>query len=203
MKKGFDIVLIVCAALLAVSCGKTRSYTDMLKAEEKAIDRLITTNDFEILKDFPEDTIFKDNQFVKLDNDVYLNIIDRGTSQRAVSGRTNILYRCIVSYPMDSTYLYTPYVYGGGKYMDGKFVNYGPNSNGTEPYEMTYQDPDIYTSQVSGDYASVGLMTALKYVGDGAKVKLIVPFKRGLYNDNTYGQPAYYEILQYIFEENL
>lgn len=209
MKKGFNILLIMCAALLVVSCGKTKSYTDMLKAEEKAIDRLITTNGFEILKDFPADTVFKENQFVKLENDVYLNIIDRGTSQRAVSGKTSILYRCIVSYPLDSAYIYypsnTPYAYYT-KSSTGKSVNYGPNSNGTKPYEMVFQDPDIYNSTyypVTGAYASVGLMTPLKYVGDGAKVKLIVPFKRGLSNDNNNGEPAYYEILQYTFEENL
>lgn len=205
MKKGFNILLIMCAALLAVSCGKTRSYTDMLKAEEKAIDRLIAKNGFEILKDFPADTVFKENQFVKLENDVYLNIIDRGTSQRAVSGKTNILYRCIVSYPMDSAYVYypsnTPYAYYT-KSNDGRSVNYGPNSNGTEPYDILYQDPDLYYS-ISGNFASEGLMTPLKYVGDGAKVKLIVPFKRGLSNDNTNGEPVYYEILQYTFEENL
>lgn len=204
MKKGFSILLIMCAALLAVSCGKGRSYTDMLKAENKAIDRLITKNGFEILKEFPADTVFKENQFVKLENGVYLNIIDRGTAQRAVSGETNILYRCIVSYPMDSAYVYQNSVYliNAYKTKDGRSVNYGPNSNGTDPYEMLYQDPDLYYS-ISGNFASEGLMTPLKYVGDGAKVKLIVPFKRGISNDNNNGEPAYYEILQYTFEENL
>ena len=48
-----------------------------------------------------------------------------------------------------------------------------------------------------------GLQEPLKYVGDRAKVKLIVPFKRGTYNDQSNGEPAYYEILEYIFEENL
>ena len=51
MKKGFNILLILCAALVAISCSKTKSYTDMLKDEKKAINRLIDENDFEILKD--------------------------------------------------------------------------------------------------------------------------------------------------------
>ena len=50
MKKGFNILLILCAALVAISCSKTKSYTDMLKDEKKAINRLIDENDFEILK---------------------------------------------------------------------------------------------------------------------------------------------------------
>ena len=57
MKKGFNILLILCATLVAISCSKTKSYTDMLKDEKKAINRLIDENDFEILKDFPEDSV--------------------------------------------------------------------------------------------------------------------------------------------------
>ena len=41
MKKGFNILLILCAALVAISCSKTKSYTDMLKDEKKAIERFI------------------------------------------------------------------------------------------------------------------------------------------------------------------
>ena len=92
MKKGFNILLILCAALVAISCSKTKSYTDMLKDEKKAINRLIDENDFEILKDFPEDSVFKENQFVELENGTYLNIIEKGTSQRAVQYKTKLLF---------------------------------------------------------------------------------------------------------------
>lgn len=101
MKKGFNILLILCAALVAISCSKTKSYTDMLKDEKKAINRLIDENDFEILKDFPEDSVFKENQFVLLDNGVYLNIIDKGSDQRAIQGKTKILYRCSIHFFMN------------------------------------------------------------------------------------------------------
>ncbi len=54
-----------------------------------------------------------------------------------------------------------------------------------------------------GTYTSEGIQTPLLYVGDRAKVKLIVPFKRGLSSDQSSYEPAYYEILQYKFEDNL
>lgn len=206
MRKGFTILMIVCAALMAVSCDKGKSYTDMLKAERKAIDRLIDAKGFEVLDDFPADTVFKENQFVKLENGVYLNIIDRGTSDRAVSGKTSVMYRCIVSYPMDSAYVfYTSYSVYAKDPKEAKSVNYGPNSNGTRPYEMIYRNPDdfYYGYQAQGAFDSEGLMSVLKYVGDGAKVKMIVPFKRGIVNDMKNGAPAFYEILQYKFEDNL
>ena len=79
MKKGFNILLILCAALVAISCSKTKSYTDMLKDEKKAIERFIDDKGLEILDDFPADSVFKENQFVLLDNGVYLNIIDKNS----------------------------------------------------------------------------------------------------------------------------
>ena len=82
--------------------------------------------------------------------------------------------------------------------------NYGPHSNGTSPIAFTYGD---YSKNSPYDpsyyYVSEGMQEPLKYVGDRAKVKMIVPFKRGAYNDQSNGQPVYYEILEYIFEENL
>lgn len=202
MKKGFNILLILCASLVAISCSKTKSYTDMLKDEKKAIERLIAQQGIEVLKDFPADSVFEENQFVLLENGVYLNIIDKGTDQRAVQYKTKVLYRCVVTYPMDTAYIWTT---AYGLWSSGNEIkhNYGPHSNGTEPYPFTYGD---FASQASQDkmfLVSEGLQEPLKYVGDRAKVKLIVPFKRGTYNDQSKGQPIYYEILEYIFEENL
>lgn len=197
--------MIVCAALLALSCSKTKSYTDMLKDQKKAIERLKDKEGFVFLKKFPKDSVFKANEFVELENGVYLNIIDKGTSERAVAGQTKILYRCTMYYPMDTAYIYLtnsagyhiiPYYYN--LVSNGSCIssNYGPHSNGTSPYSFIYGD---YTSSDVGE----GLMTPLQFVGDRAKVKLIVPFKRGLPTDNSNGEPAYYEILEYKFEKNL
>ena len=190
MKKGFNILLILCAALVAISCSKTKSYTDMLKDEKKAIERLIDANDFEILDDFPKDSIFKENQFVKLENGVYLNIIDKGSSERAVQYKTKMLYRCKLHYILEVDTLV--------------YENYGPHSNGTYPIPFTYGDySNSNPYDPSYQWVSEGLQTPLQYVGDRARVKLIVPFKRGTYYDQSKGVPVYYEILEYIFEENL
>lgn len=188
MKKGFYVVMILFATLVAISCGSsTQSYSDMLDEEKKAIEQLIDENGFEILKKFPADSVFEDNQFVKLDNGVYLNIIDKGSDDRAEYG-TKLIYRCTLTYPMDSSYN-----------VVFSITNYGPHSNGTYPLSFYYGE----TSSTSNIYVSEGLQTPLEYVGDKAKVKLIVPFKYGCYYDQTYGEPAYYEILQYFFEDNL
>ena len=190
MKKGFNILLILCVVLGAISCSKTKSYTDMLKDEKKAIERLIDENDFKILKDFPKDSVFKENEFVLLDNGVYMNIIDKGTSERAVLNKTKMLYRCKLHYFIEVDTLV--------------YENYGPHSNGTSPLPFTYGE---YSSNNPYDFSynwvSEGLQVPLQYVGDRALVKLIVPFKRGTYYDQGKGLPVYYEIIEYIFNENL
>ena len=201
MKKGFTVLWILCAALIAISCSKTKSYTDMLKDEKKAIDRLIDTRGFEILKEFPKDSVFKENQFVKLENGVYLNIVDKGSSQRAELYSTKVYYRCQMHFFLDE---------------DTVMGNYGPHSNGTlmfpvgspsgyvESVPFTYgEGSSSLQSDYSYLYVSEGLNEGLKYVGDRGKVRLIVPFERGTYYDQGKGNPIHYEILEYIFEENL
>ena len=198
MKKGFYFVLILCAACLMGSCSKTRSYTDMLKDEEKAIDRLIDSLGIEVLKDFPDDSIFAENQFVKMDNGVYMNIIDRGEG-RATLYSTRIMYRCNAYYFLNYFQL---------------CINstYGPNSNGTVPYPANGAQtvPFIYgegTTNNQADpkyiYVSEGIQTPLQYVGHRGRVKLIVPFDKGNYYDQGEGYPVYYEVLEYLFEDQL
>lgn len=198
MKKGFYFVLILCAACLMGSCSKTRSYTDMLKDEEKAIDRLIDSLGIEVLKDFPDDSIFAENQFVKMDNGVYMNIIDRGEG-RATLYSTRIMYRCNAYYFLNYFQLCIN-------------SNYGPNSNGTVPYPANGAQtvPFIYgegTTNNQADpkyiYVSEGIQTPLQYVGHRGRVKLIVPFDKGNYYDQGEGYPVYYEILEYLFEDQL
>jgi len=160
----------------------------MLKDERKAIERLIDENNFEIIKNYPSDGVFKENEFIKLSNEVYLNVIDSGNGERAELYKTNILcrhtaYRIL----LDST----SYSYMGS--------NYGPNSNGTHPVEFKY-GMSTATADSYG-FFSEGLQTGLQYVGNKGKVKLIVPFKRGASYDMTNGNPVYFEIIEYKFED--
>ncbi|SEF40910.1 MULTISPECIES: DUF4827 family protein [Parabacteroides] len=185
MKKGFNFLLIVCAALVAISCSKTKTYTDMLKAEKKAINRLIDEEGIEVLDDYPEDGVFKPNQFVKLDNDVYLNVIDSGNGQRAVLGQTQVLCRFIAKPLLGDT----------------SSFNTLSESN-TFPVEFTYGINQPKTSYYA-DFVGEGLASGLAYVGDSSYVKLIVPFKRFTQQTyfNTNGIPVYFKKVRYIFEK--
>jgi len=195
MRKSFYFLLVVFVTLAGVSCNKTQSYTDMLNAQKKAINKLIDENDFEILSSFPEDSIFKENQFVKLDNGVYLNIISKGNNDRAVLYSTDIQTRFIARMFMDTD--------------TGTVDLMGPHSNGTSPVEFKY---GYYTAGLSDNYNNQfigeGLAAGLPYVGDSAYVKLIVPFKMMTDIGSSYyygtafkssGIPVYFAKVRYIF----
>ncbi|MBC8603723.1 DUF4827 family protein [Parabacteroides acidifaciens] len=193
MKRGFYILLIMCAAVMVVSCDKTKSYTDMLKAQQKAIDRLEKDSGLVFLDDFPKDSIFKENEFVKLEDGVYLNIIEKGNSERAVMGKTDVQTRFMATLFMESS-----------SFGTGTVDLLGPHSNGTHPVEFKYgyYSEGLY-SYYYNIFISPGLAAGLPYVGDSAYVKLIVPFKQmGTLGDfQSTGTPVYFEKVRYIFKK--
>lgn len=194
MKRGFNILMIVCGVLLVASCSKTKSYTEYLKDERKAIDRLIDHEGFKILKDYPSDSVFAENEFVKLDNDVYMHVIDPGDETRAVLGKTKALCRFEAYGILDSdtAYLLANNLTYGLTYTYGyptEFI-FGYNT-----YSGEYVDyyPDYFVGE--------GLATPLYYVGDGAIVSLIVPFKRMGYTFQSQYVPVYFKKVKYTFEK--
>jgi hypothetical protein len=167
----------------------------MKRDEKKAIDRLIATEGFEILTKYPADGVFGEKQFVLLDNDVYLNVIDSGNGNRAKLYSTTILMRC------SGRYIFSP--------DTGSFTLF-PNSN--LPIEFVYGYASNAISQAAAMpsdpyYAwvwtllSPGVQSALEYVGENAEVKLIVPFEEGssYQNDNDLGAPLYYDRIKFTF----
>ena len=171
MKRGFYILLIMCTAIMVVSCDKTKSYTDMLKAQEKAIDRLRADSGLVFLEEFPTDSIFKENEFVELDNGVYLNIVNKGNSERAVLGPGTVDLlgpNSNGTHPVEFRY--------------GYYTSLNPD------YSYTW---DMFICE--------GLGAGLPYVGDSAVVKLIVPFKLMSSDFQSSGTPVFFEKVKYTF----
>ena len=161
--------------------------------QQKAIDRLEKDSGLVFLDDFPKDSIFKENEFVKLEDGVYLNIIEKGNSERAVMGKTDVQTRFMATLFMESS-----------SFGTGTVDLLGPHSNGTHPVEFKYgyYSEGLY-SYYYNIFISPGLAAGLPYVGDSAYVKLIVPFKQmGTLGDfQSTGTPVYFEKVRYIFKK--
>jgi hypothetical protein len=155
----------------------------MLKAEKKAIDRHINEQGFEILKDYPENGVFGEKQFVLLSSGLYLNVVDSGNGNRAEYG-TSVLLRASGKMLLDTV----------------TFNGFDPMSTILSwPLEFKYGKYN--SNDVSSYFFSEGLMSVLEYVGDSSVVKLIVPFKIGSASQKTSGDPIYYDKVRYIFEK--
>jgi hypothetical protein len=171
------------------SCNNTPSYADMKKAQEKAINRFIAEKDIEILKTYPDDGVFGENQFVKLDNGIYLNVIDSGNGNKAVVGKTTVLVRFkVINFSDDAQTVRDLF------------------DNGEEPLEFLYGNAAYVVSSYSQvydlyyyPYFSTGIESILEYVSENAVVKAIIPFEEGSSSQSTLGAPLYYEKLKFMY----
>lgn len=190
MKKGF-IFLLVCSCIYGfISCSDTKSYTDHLNDERDEIDRLIDQKGFEILKNYPEDGVFKENQFFKASSGIYINVVDSGNGKRATmyATRINVRMRGEFFFNQDTASVF----------------DYFPNGN--LPMEFVFGNAYLTSMQSSSGqlayvFLSQGMESALGYVGNKSTVKMIIPFKVGSYYQQSYYEPIYYDKITFNFIE--
>ena len=168
------LIGIVAVGILS-SCNKSRTYAQRLGDERKTIERFIDKNDLKVLKEYPQDSIFKSNEFYfDSSSGVYYNVIDKGSARRIKNGEEFYIR------------------FKGLKYISGQDTTTYSNVGSLQPEVLVYGN--------SSTYSSTAWITPLKNVGDRAKVRMIVPFNAGLSSDNQSYRTAYYEEIDYRFE---
>jgi hypothetical protein len=149
---------------LTVACNGQKSFEELKRDELKIIRRMIVEKDIEVLTEYPADGVFGENQFVLLSNGIYLNVIDSGNGERAVQGSTTVLVR------VSGEFLY-----------NDSFDEFSTFGSSNYPMEFKYGNGYYVVSNHSGSYDayyyffSLGIEHILRYVGNGAEVKLIIP----------------------------
>lgn len=177
MKQSIGIIAaILLLSSLVGACSSKKSYAQMLKEEKDAIEAFIEKNGLKIVEEFPKDTIFEPNEYYMFENGLYMNIIYRGNmDSRPKPDTTNIFIRFRNYFNLlnadDSTYI------------DGNWFS-------REPIEFVYGYSD-----------RAGWQDPLRYLGDSAQVKLIIPSKLGNTDEQGSVIPYYYGLFRYIFEK--
>ncbi|QIK59216.1 DUF4827 domain-containing protein [Dysgonomonas sp. HDW5A] len=180
------ICFIIVLCVVFAACSSSETYADKLKNERKNISRFINEHNIVVLNQYPASGVFKENEYFRDPlTGVYINVIDSGNGKRAsVSKRSEVNVRLAntIFLPSDT--------------LRGNL-----DANSSQPISFTYGIVATYSNSNDAtlDYFSLstGITAPLQYVGENARVSLIVPFASGSnYQLNTF-TPAYYPELHY------
>lgn len=176
MKKVLLTLFVGIAAIgIFSSCNKGKTYAQRLNDERKIIERFIDKEGIKVLNEYPKDSIFKENEFyLDMASGVYYNVMNAGSGRRIKTGEEIYIRFKDLEYPYSAD-----------------TVNYS-NFGNLQPETLIFGNPTTYVS--------TAWIVPIRNIGDGAKVKMIVPFKAGLASDQSAFRTAYYGRIDYRFE---
>lgn len=165
------------------SCSKSESYADKVKNERKYIKNFLSENNIVELSSYPANGVFKSNEFYLDPSGVYINVVDSGNGKRANDkNRAEVYFRFSETMTLPASESDT--VSLSSMSTQPLSFNYGLSS--------TYTTTDTYTPGYL--YLSTGVTIPLKYVGEKAIVRLLVPFSGSV---GSTGQTSNYMTLYY------
>lgn len=188
MRKGLGLICFIiglCATFAA--CSNSETYADKLKSERKSISRLINEKNIIVLNSYPASGVFKENEYFRDPiTGVYINVIDSGNGNRASIAKrseVNVRFKDAITFGLSSP------------------DTLSNNIPGYQPLSFVYGITATYTASTQGTFEyrflSPGIVAPLEYVGENAKVRLIVPFASGSTLQLAAFTPLYYTELQY------
>lgn len=158
------------------SCNKDKTYAKRLSNERKIIDRFINENNINVLREYPKDSVFKENEFFfDTSSGIYYNVIDSGNGRRIKAGE-----ECYIRF---------------------KDLVYPYNNDTTTYSNISNLQPEIFVYGNPATYPAVAWVAPLRNVGDRGKVKMIVPFNMGMSMDQQGYKTAYFGEVDYRFEQ--
>ena len=193
-------VLSIAMAILAFgSCKKSdiKSLKEMKQDERKAIESFISRMGFTIKDGAEGQTEFDPNVMYHFDNDLYMQVLDKGKEAPELN-KTKINVRMEGFYfnrERDSIVVFNSLTSGGFQESVFRYIH-------------TYNDGDINfelipcTTGANLDaYVCQGIAFPMTMLGNGARVRLIVPFRLGPDNLYSQGMTGYYKEVEYIFRK--
>ena len=170
-----SLISIVAIAMFS-SCNDSKTYAQYLNDEKEIIKRFVNQNDITILTEYPKDSVFKEKEFFfDSSSGIYYNVVDSGNGRRILGG--------------EELYI---------RFKGLEYISTGDTTTYSNIYSL---QPEILVYGNTSTYGSVAWVAPLKNVGDRAKVRMIVPFNMGLASDQQSYNTAYYEEIDYRFEQ--
>lgn len=149
---------IVLASVLLTSCDNTKTYAERLTEEQDRISKLLA--DSFVVIPFNKDSLYtpKNKHIMQLSDGAYMAILSKGNRlDTAVSG-TVVTYR----------------------YKNSMFLSTATKIDNTlypQPCQFIYKRTTTTYFNSQGTSSCQGIQDVMPYLGNGAKIKLILPSK--------------------------
>lgn len=193
-KQTYFISIIAVLAILFGACSGD-SYQKRLDKEKEAIERFLSDNGIDVLKTYPKNHKFEDNQYyLEGTTGVYLQVVDPGDTSDTLS----IADKDVVYMRFDSV-----------RYMVSDYWELGNRNNYGTPVVFEYGNTKTYSGGLRGTdvdlyYMSPACVLPLqKGVGKGAEINLIVPFINGSSYQSSKYEPFFFTGLTYDYNKAL
>jgi len=187
MKKVKSLFFIIaCVGFLFAACSDDESYADYVNKEKDRIKDFIKEHNIVVRSDYPSDGVFKENEFYQDPSGVYINVVDSGNGKRAAY-RADVYYRFSGAMTLPAA--------------DADTINLSDLS--AQPLKFQYGITTSYISSNTSNpaywYLSPRIVQPLRYVGEGAVVRLIIPFRdyQGSSAQNQYYMTYYFDRVEY------
>jgi len=184
---------MLCSIFL-MACRDTVTYAEQLEEEQDAIDALIKDSGIVVLTQsefYAKDSVtnVSRNEYVQLGSGVYMQIVNRGSTNPVDTFRSNdeVLVRFTEYNIMDSMSVVCSNAAQPGTVDVFRYTVSGTSISGI------FLSGVMYANYQSSTVPS-GWLTVFPYIRDGAHVKLIVPSKMGHNTSAQYVRPYFYDL---------
>lgn len=165
------LLAAVIVLLATAACSKSKSYSEMLRDEEKAVNWWLANH--RVVASVPADSVFEigeDAPFYKMDEDgyVYMQVINPGTDVR----------------PVKNDRVYFRYMRANIRTMyEGGEATWSGNSDNMDmsPTSLIFGNYDLTSTSQWGE----GIQVPLQYLGYDCEVNLVLKSYNGFTSDQS------------------
>lgn len=190
MKKIIGFIFAIAGLVFVISACSGDTYAKRLEEEEKRIKQFRIDSGLTFITKYPADGVFKEKEYFYYssgDTAVYFRVIHPGNlddkaipNEIGVSSGTEVTFRFRDTYEITGS---TPVV------LNNEVV--------AQPVRFRYGEVMSYGSDT--EFMSYAITIPLRYVGNGAEVSFIIPFRSGSSFQSQYYMTFYYGSLTYKF----
>lgn len=151
-----------------------KSLSQMLKEEKQAIQNFIQTNQLNVKEYVEGQTSFEPNVYYHFPNGLYLSVIEPG-GEKAEPEKTHVLVRFAGTFfDKDKEHITFDNISNPG-YQDTEFLYVDRYVRGVVHFILVPNEEDVTLNA----YMCEGLAFPLSLLGNGARVRLLIPFSLG------------------------